>query len=125
MVRDGFAVAGYEGESPQGGVWNLLPRPPAVGRVRPDASGCDRAGLRIALAEAKTEADIDTDHTRVQLRAFTRAVSRQTETTPVLYLAIPRSAAPALDRVLGELGLIGARGLIRVHVPDILLKDAA
>ena len=45
--------------------------------------------------------------------------------TAVLYLAIPRSAAPALDRVLAELGLVGARELVRVHVPDILLEDVA
>jgi len=125
MARDGFAIAGYEGESPQGGIWNLLPPPPTVGRVRPDAWGCDRTGARIAFAEAKTAADIDTDHTREQLRAFARVRSGPTGTTAVLYLAIPRSAAPALDRVLAELGLVGARELVRVHVPDILLEDVA
>lgn len=123
MTRDGFRLAGYDGVSAQGGTWNSLGAPPTLGGVRPDAWGYD--GERVALAEAKTARDIDTEHTRIQLLAFVRLRKRATGATCRLYLAIPRSAAPALDRVLAELGLVGAADIVRLHVPDILLEEAA
>lgn len=123
MARDGFGIAAYDGSSRQGGSWNALGAPPTLAGVRPDAWGHD--GVRVALAEAKTAADIDTEHTRVQLRAFARLRARGTGAACLLYLAIPRSAAPALDHVLAELGLVGANEIVRLHVPDILLEEAA
>lgn len=123
MASDGFALAAYEGASRQGGCWNTLGAPPSLSGVRPDAWGHD--GARVALAEAKTAADIDTAHTRLQLRAFARLCFRADGATCRLYLAIPRSAAPALDRVLAKLGLAGAPELVRLHVPDILVEEAA
>jgi hypothetical protein len=123
MVYDGFRIGGYDGQSTQGGAWNALGRPPNFGGVRPDAWGFD--GVRVALAEAKTSSDIDTDHTRAQLMSFRRLRANSTGAACRLYLAIPRSAAPLLDRVLAELGLAGARDVVRLHVPDILLKGAA
>ena len=122
MTRDGFRLAGYDGVSAQGGVWNDLDAPPTLGGVRPDAWGYD--GEHVALAEAKTVRDIDTDHTRIQLLAFVRLRTRAGRPACRLYLAIPRSAAPALDRVLAELGLAGAASIVRLHVPDILLEKA-
>lgn len=123
MARDGFWIAGYDGVSRQGGPWNALGAPPTLGGVRPDAWGYD--GARVAIAEAKTAADIDTEHTRVQFRAFARLRNRATGVACRLYLAIPRSAAPALDRVLAELRLVGAKEIVRLHVPDVLLWEAA
>lgn len=123
MACDGFDIAAYEGTSRQAGCWNALGAPPTLAGVRPDAWGYD--GVRVALAEAKTAADIDTAHTRVQLCAFTRLRARAGGATCRLYLAIPRSAAPALDRVLAELGLVGAPEIVRLHIPDILLEEVA
>jgi hypothetical protein len=123
MACDGFMVVGYEGRSAQGGFWNALSAPPALAGVRPDAWG--RGNTRIAFAEAKTAADIDTAHTRSQLRVFARIRATGTEEACRLYLAIPRSAAPALDCVLAELGLVGAPGIVRIHVPDVLLMEVA
>jgi hypothetical protein len=120
MATDGFRLAGYEGESDQGGVWNELANPPILAGVRPDAWGFD--GERVAFAEAKTARDIDTTHTRVQLLVFARTRMKGTEAACQLYLAIPRSAAPLLDCVLADLGLVGLRNLVRLHVPDILLN---
>ena len=123
MTRDGFRVAGYDGTSIQGGVWNDLDAPPTLAGVRPDAWGYD--GERVALAEVKTARDVDTEHTRTQLRAFLRLGTRTGGTPWRLYFAIPRSAAPALDRVMAELGLVSAADIVRLHVPDILLHEAA
>jgi hypothetical protein len=123
MARDGFRLAGYDGASVQGGAWNALGAPPSLGGVRSDAWGYD--GVRVALAEAKTADDIDTRHTRLQLMAFARLRARATGAPCRLYIAVPRSAAAALDRVLAESGLAGAADIVRLHIPDILLKEAA
>lgn len=123
MSRDGFRVAGYDGRSGQGGVWNALPAPPTLDGIRPDAWGYDPTESRLAFAEAKTGSDIDTEHTRAQLRAFVRLRSTATGKVCRLYLATPRSAAYAVDRVLADVGLVGARDVVRLHVPDVLLTE--
>ena len=123
MASDGFCLAGYEGASDQGGEWNDLTNPPTLAGVRPDAWGFD--GERVAFAEAKTARDIDTAHTRVQLLIFARTRMKDTAAACRLYLAIPRSAAPLLDRVLAELRLVGLPDIVRLHIPDVLLRRAA
>lgn len=125
MACDGFAVAGFEGRADRGGVFNVLAPPPLVSGLRPDAWGYDRVGSRVALAEAKTVDDIDTVHTRAQLRAFRSLCSREDGTPARLYVAVPRSAARSLDRVLADVGLAGAPDLVRLHIPDVLLGDVA
>ncbi len=120
MAYDGFLVAGYEGSSEQGGFWNALGAPPTLAGARPDAWGYH--GERVAVAEAKTLADIDTRHTREQLKRFARL--RTVDGFCRLYVSIPRSAAPILDRVLADLGLISAPNIVRLHVPDVLLGEA-
>jgi hypothetical protein len=123
MAYDGFRIVGYDGTSAQGGVWNELRAPPTIEGVRPDAWGSD--GVCIAFAEAKTASDIDTEHTRIQLRMFARLREESPGARCRVYLAIPRSTAHLLDRVLREVGLIGAADIVRLHVPDILLRGAA
>jgi hypothetical protein len=123
MAWDGFLVVGYEGPSVRAGIWNALSRPPVVAGVRPDAWGYDQAGERVALGEAKTGDDIDTEHTRVQLQAYRRLRVRGSRRPCRLYIAIPRSAARELDRVLADVGLVGDREIVRLHVPDIFLTE--
>jgi len=122
MAHDGFRVAGYDGRSEQGGVWNTLPAPPMLDGIRPDAWGYDPTVSQLAFAEAKTGPDIDTEHTRTQLRAFIRLRSTATNVCR-LYLATPRSAAYVVDRVLAAVGLVGSRDVVRLHVPDVLLTE--
>lgn len=126
MEADGFAVAGFDGQAPQGGDWNDMPPPLAIAGLRPDAWGVRQKDSLFAFAEAKTAGDIDNAHTRAQLAAFARArMSAKGESRRCpLYIAIPRSAAHLLDRVLAATGLSGAPNIIRIHVPDILLQDA-
>jgi len=121
MTRDGLLVCGYDGRSPQAGLWNRLPPPFTHSEVRPDVWGISYDSRRFAVGEAKTSGDIDNDHTRQQLRVFgflqPRVVSEQCR----LYVAAPASASVIMDGVLQELGLLCARHVVRLYVPDCLL----
>ncbi len=122
MLLDGFRLVAYDGQSAQGGRWNSLPAPAIVGGVRPDAWGVSAGGC-LGVAEAKTADDVDTYHTRCQLRALTRL---DTFEHPLrLYVAVPRSAARALDRVLADLEFVGVPHIVRLHIPDVLLTVAS
>lgn len=121
MIADGFNLTGLDGHVHQAGHLNNLPRPFELHGVRPDACGVHIAGGVIAFAEAKTERDVDNAHTRTQLRVLGYARMRDGKTPCPLYIAIPRSCAYALDRVLVDVGLIAARHVRRIHVPEVLL----
>jgi hypothetical protein len=123
MAADGFVIAGFDGRAERGGGLNDLPAPISIHGVRADACGVHRSDGMIAFAEAKTEADIDNRHTRKQLRILGHA--RLRESPCPLYIAVPRSCAYALDRVLIDTGLIGLKHVRRLHVPDVLLTAAA
>jgi hypothetical protein len=123
MTADGFLVAGCDGSLSQGGLWNALPPPPELAGVRPDAYGIAPATGEFAFGEAKTCQDIDTPHTRKQLRVFGRLMHRNGRTACRLYVAVPRSAAGVLDRVLGQVGLLGARHVVRLHIPDCFVTE--
>jgi hypothetical protein len=41
-----------------------------------------------------------------------------------LYLAAPRSMSIEIDAVLSRVGLLGAREVVRLHIPDCLLDRA-
>ena len=123
MTADGFLVAACDGSMPQGGLWKALPTPPELGGVRPDACGIAPATGELAFGEAKTYRDIDTPHTREQLRIFGRLLHRDAKTTCRLYIAVPRSATRILDRVLCQVGLQTAPHVIRLHIPDCLISE--
>jgi hypothetical protein len=123
MSFDGFLVLASEGSIPQGGAWNSLPAPPEMMHLRPDACGFDPMTGHYAFGEAKTSQDIDTEHTRRQLRVFARLVHKWDSTACRLYLAVPRSAITALDRVLVESGLFETRSVTRLHIPDCFIQD--
>jgi hypothetical protein len=123
MTVDGFLVAGCEGSMPQGGLWNKLPPPFELAGVRPDACGIAPTTGEVAFGEAKTYQDIDTRHTRNQLCVFGRLKHRNGRTMCRLYIAVPRSAAALLDRVLLDVGLLGARHVVRLHIPDCFVME--
>lgn len=122
MTVDGFVLGGFETPSWQGGPWNALPAPFELHGKRADAWGVRPDDALMAFAEAKTAADIDNRHTRAQLRVFGFTKMRKTSARCPIYIAIPRSCAYALDRVLIDLELIRARHVVRLHVPDPLLQ---
>jgi hypothetical protein len=123
MNADGFFPRGFEAYARQAGLWNSLPVPFELQGLRPDAWGLRTRDSLFAFAEAKTSDDINSRHTRTQLQVFGFThMSNDARPCP-LYLAIPRSSAYQLDRVLIDLGLVGARHVVRLHVPDVLLAE--
>jgi hypothetical protein len=123
MMKDGFVLRGFDGEAPREKRWSRLPRPFELGGLRPDAWGYRDDDQMIGFAEAKVFSDIDTEHTRKQLAVFGRTKIKCSVATCPLYVAVPRSAVYELDRVLIDVGLIRARNLVRLHIPDVLLDD--
>ena len=123
MAADGYLIAGYEGPTAQGGVWNTLPIPFEIGGVRPDVFGISGQSSRIAVGEAKTAEDVFTRHTVEQLKVLGHLRDHRTDQLCALYIAVPRSAAEALDRILVITGLIKVRHVIRLHIPDCLLSE--
>lgn len=120
MLADGFSIAGFDGGTNEALEFSHLPAPFELKGVRADAWGIDDSTGLIGFAEAKTARDINNKHTRKQLRILGRA-SMRGSLCP-LYLAVPRACAYDLDRVLIDTGLIGARHVRRIHVPDVLLE---
>jgi hypothetical protein len=123
MVKDGFIVSGFDGKAPRSEELSSLPTPFTFGGVRADAWGQRECGRMIAFGEAKTSHDIDTEHTRRQIEVLGKTKMRVSDVYCTLYIAIPRSAVYELDRVLIQVGMLRAKNLVRVHVPDVFLKD--
>jgi hypothetical protein len=123
MTADGLVVGGREGWIPQGGSWNTLPVPPRLLGVRPDAWGFDPSSEALAIGEAKTWADIDTAHTQEQLGAYRCLIQTCEGRHDRLYVAVPRSAASELDRVLCRVRLLGSRLVVRMHIPDCFVAE--
>lgn len=123
MVRDGFVVSGFDGTAPRGDEWSSLPAPFQIRGVRADAWGQHLKSALIAFGEAKTFTDVDTRHTRDQLEVLGHLKTKPSGTPCPLYLAVPHSAVYELDRVLIDVGLLRAKHVVRLHVPDLLLKE--
>lgn len=123
MTADGFLVAGFDGTAARGGRFNALPTPFVLRGRRPDAWGADEGGSLIAFAEAKSASDIVAGRTVDQLRTFGTVRMKSGLSCP-LYVAVPRETAPKLDLALRAAGLTSAHNVIRIHVPEILLKEA-
>jgi len=124
MAADGFRVIAKDGAIPWGGPWNSVPAPPQIKHLRPDACGVHLATGHFALGEAKTLEDINTKHTREQLRVFGQLSHRNDYAKCRLYLSVPRSGVIILDYVLGQVGLLGTAHIIRLHIPDCLVTGA-
>lgn len=124
MSADGFVIGGYEGPTPQGGVWNALPITFEIRAVRPDVWGVNPESGQLAVGEAKTLDDVLSSHTREQLRVFMNLRERASRRRCKLYLAVPHSAAGALDRALIRAGCTEVEHVVRIHIPDCLLPEA-
>lgn len=120
MSADGFGVAAFDGIASQAGGWNDLPKPFALCGRRPDAVGVDAQGV-IAFCEAKIGNDILSSRTREQLEIFGRLKMRGSSIACPLYVAVPREQAPLLDEALNRAGITGARNIVRMHIPEILI----
>ena len=125
MVKDGFVVAGFDGRAPRGAEWSSLPSPFTFNGVRADVWGGREYDRLIAFGEAKTFHDIDTAHTRRQLEVLGKTKMKRAKTHCPLYIAVPRSAVYELDRVLIDVGLLRAKNVVRLHIPDVLVEEAS
>jgi|ERR1700722_4787295 len=105
------------------GLWDNLPRPPEISRLRPDACGIQLDTGEIAFGEAKTTADINTQHTVTQLAIFGSLLDRRRMENCRLYVAVPRSAAMILDRAFGRAKLLGSPHVFPMYIPDCMVGD--
>jgi hypothetical protein len=121
MCADGFVIAGFDDSAVEGGFWNQLPTPFMLRGYRPDAWAARSDRTLLAFAEAKTAADIHNGHTLAQLRTFGNVRMKGGGPLCPLYIAVPRCESRKLDEVLIKTKLIGARHVMRLHVPEILL----
>jgi len=121
MQRDGYEMLGVDGCVEPSGIPPSVARPPALAGIRPDGLGFNAAANIVGFVEAKTARDIDNAHTRRQLRTLAQMQMHNARGPCPIYIAIPRAAAYALDRVLIELGLLRARHVHRIHVPGAFL----
>ena len=68
------------------------PVPPLIGGYRPDIiARCTAACLKLIIAEAKTDGDIDNQHTRSQIGAFLDHLDATTTSTRHLHLGRQRT----------------------------------
>ena len=123
MAADGFLPHGCDGPLPHGGRWNDLPRSLRISGMQPDAWGISASG-DIAFAEGKTWGDIPSRHTRRQMETLRHLFQRHSDIRWRLYLAAPRSMSIEIDAALSRVGLLGAREVVRLHIPDCLLDRA-
>jgi hypothetical protein len=91
-------------------------RPPRIGGFTPDVHATDVPTTRTVIGEAKTRADLETDHSRRQIAAFLRYLAQ----TPgsVFVLAVPLAAGATARRLLVELSAPIARETPRLVVLD-------
>jgi hypothetical protein len=80
-------------------------KPPKIGEYRPDIYAIDAPLTRTIVGEAKTQTDLETDHTRRQFHAFMSFLRLQPK--PVFIVAVPWQAKARgrnlLEKVAKEL----------------------
>jgi hypothetical protein len=91
-------------------------RPPRVGGFTPDVHATDVPTTRTLIGEAKTKADLETDHSRRQISAFLNYLAH----TPgsAFVLAVPFAAGATARRLLAELSAPLAGAAPRLIVLD-------
>ena len=123
MQADGFVPMACDGILPQFDCERHLRYPPNLGGLRPDAVAFSPLRSTFAFAEAKTEDDLDSEHTKHQLRRYATLIGDVGFGTGCVYISTPRSAAMALDRLLRDANLLTAKQIRRLHIPDCLIAD--
>ena len=123
MQADGFVPMACDGILPQFDCERLLHCPPNLGRLRPDAIAFSPKLSAFAFAEAKTEDDLCSEHTKLQLRRYAELLDENGIGAVCVYICIPRSAAIALDRLLRDVGLLTSKRIRRLHIPNCFIAD--
>lgn len=77
------------------------PVPPCIGGHRPDIiARCTATSLQFVIAEAKTDGDIDNQHTRSQISAFVDYLDAMTTGTGTFVLAVNGHVADSARTIL-------------------------
>lgn len=75
--------------------------PPLIGRYRPDiVAGCTALCVQYIIAEAKTDGDIDNQHTRGQINAFVGYLDAMTTGTGTFIFVVNGNVADLARTVL-------------------------
>lgn len=96
-------------------------KPPKIGAYRPDVYAIDAPLTRTIVGEAKTQADLETDHTREQLRAFMGFLRLQDNA--VFVLAVPWQAKARGRTLLQAVGHEMDAPGVRIVVIDEVQRD--
>jgi hypothetical protein len=76
-------------------------RPPKIDGYIPDVHATDVPTTRTLIGEAKTRADLETDHSRRQISAFLSYITKSPG--GIFVLAVPLVAGPTARRLLAAL----------------------
>jgi hypothetical protein len=91
-------------------------RPPRIEGHMPDVFATDVPTTRTLVGEAKTQADLETDHSRRQISAFLDYLSKTSG--GMLILAVPMTARATARRLLVELSAPFGEAAPRTIVVD-------
>jgi hypothetical protein len=93
-------------------------RPPPIGRKVPDVHIRSVGSARLlALGEAKTAQDVDTDHTRIQLREYLAYLKHHP--SPFLVIAVPWHQRKLMASIIAKT----QAECVATNVTVILLED--
>jgi hypothetical protein len=112
----GFELIAIDGHPTLGATF--LPIPEKFGRHRPDAVGRS-VNAEVCLGEAKTADDITSRRTREQLEDYLRS---EGQTYSFIVFGYPATASGDVEHVLHELGASDCPQVVRLAVPDELLR---
>lgn len=96
-------------------------KPPKIGGYRPDVYAVDAPLTRTIIGEAKTQGDLETQHTHKQLTAFVRFLALHNNA--VLVLAVPWQAKArglaVLTSIAQHVGTTSVRFVVVDNIPIV------
>ena len=93
-------------------------KPPKIGRFRPDVYAIDAPLTRTIVGEAKTQFDLEADHSKKQLIAFLRYLRFQHNST--LVVAVPWQAKATASSLLN---LLAQQAEVENSVQLVVIDD--
>ncbi len=94
-------------------------RPPQLGGFTPDLFAYNLPTTMRVIGEAKTEADLESERSALQLRAFLDHLSLYAESA--LYLAVPWASAPRARGLLRQIA-IAEHVAVALHVLSVPIR---
>ncbi len=77
-------------------------KPPRIAGFVPDVYAVNVPSTMTIIGEAKTQRDLETEHSRAQVRAFIEFLSSKDK--GVLVIAVPWQAVPRARAIIGNMG---------------------